>query len=163
MNLKNKISEVLKDYILELTEPLGDLTLTISPENIIKTCEKLKNDPELDFQMLTDLTVVDWLTYPKKSKSPHRFHIIIILLSIKFLWRIYIHVPIDNQVLEIPSLTGLWKNANWLEREAWDMYGVRFKNHPDLKRILLYPEFQGHPLRKDYPVNKRQPLLGPKN
>ena len=84
MNLKDKISEVLKDYILELTEPLGDLTLTISPENIIKACEKLKNDPELDFKMLSDLTVVDWLTYPKKSKSMHRYHVIINLLSIKF-------------------------------------------------------------------------------
>ena len=64
---------------------------------------------------------------------------------------------------EIDSVAGLWPSANWMEREVWDLYGVRFRGHPDLRRILLYEEFEGHPLRKDYPKEKRQPLVGPRN
>lgn len=72
-------------------------------------------------------------------------------------------VPVEEATPEVDSLTSLWPGANWLEREAWDMFGVGFRGHPDLRRILMYEEFDGHPLRKDYPVNKRQPLIGPKN
>ena len=64
---------------------------------------------------------------------------------------------------KVDSITSLWGGANWLEREVWDMFGVEFEGHPDLKRILMYEEFEGHPLRKDYPVKKRQPLIGPVN
>jgi NADH-quinone oxidoreductase subunit C len=72
-------------------------------------------------------------------------------------------VPVAETEAQVDSLTALWPAADWLEREVWDMFGIRFAGHPHLKRILLYAEFQGHPLRKDYPVNKRQPLIGPVN
>jgi NADH-quinone oxidoreductase subunit C len=77
--------------------------------------------------------------------------------------RLRLVVPLDDADGAVDSLTPLWAGANWLEREVWDMFGIRFNGHPDLKRILMYEEFEGHPLRKDYPVNKRQPLIGPVN
>jgi len=77
--------------------------------------------------------------------------------------RLRIKVPIEENGLQVPTLSGFWAGANWFEREVWDMFGIRFTGHPDLKRILMYQEFEGHPLRKDYPVNKRQPLIGPVN
>ena len=85
------------------------------------------------------------------------------LLSLSAKRRLRIKVRVDESNPEIDSMTSLWGSANWLEREVWDMFGIRFTGHPNLKRILMYEEFQGHPLRKDYPVNKRQPLIGPKN
>jgi NADH-quinone oxidoreductase subunit C len=74
-----------------------------------------------------------------------------------------VEVPVDEDDPEVDSLTSLWAGADWLEREVWDMFGIRFRGHPNLKRILMYDEFVGHPLRKDYAVNKRQPLIGPVN
>jgi NADH-quinone oxidoreductase subunit C len=69
-------------------------------------------------------------------------------------------VPVEEAAAEVDSLTSVWPGANWLEREVWDMFGIRFRGHPDLKRILMYEGFEGHPLRKDYPVKRRQPLIG---
>ena len=77
--------------------------------------------------------------------------------------RLRLVVPVAEDDTELDSLTTVWAGADWLEREVWDMFGIRFGGHPDLKRILMYEEFEGHPLRKDYPVNKRQPLIGPLN
>ncbi|MBM2836940.1 MAG: nuoC, partial [candidate division NC10 bacterium] len=81
--------------------------------------------------------------------------------------RLRLEVPVEEvdggADPEVDSVTSLWAGADWLEREVWDMFGIRFRGHPDLKRILMYEEFVGHPLRKDYAVNKRQPLIGPIN
>ena len=77
--------------------------------------------------------------------------------------RLRVKVPLAAADASVPSVTPLWATANWFEREAWDLFGIRFDGHPDLRRILLYESFQGHPLRKDYPIYKRQPLIGPQN
>jgi NADH-quinone oxidoreductase subunit C len=113
----------------------------------------LLSDPDLQMSMFTDLTCVDRL-----PREP-RFDVVVHLYSIekKHRVRLLAGVPVDGPC--IPSLVSLWPGANWFEREAFDMYGVRFEGHPDLRRILMYPEFQGHPLRKDYPKEKRQPLV----
>ena len=75
--------------------------------------------------------------------------------------RLRLKVRVDEDDAHVPTAMTLWPIANWLEREVWDMFGVRFDGHPDLRRLLLYEEFVGHPLRKDYPINRRQPLIGP--
>ncbi len=92
-----------------------------------------------------------------------RFAVVYHFYSVTHKHRLRVVVPLEETDAELDSLTSLWAGANWLEREVWDMFGIRFNGHPDLKRILMYEEFEGHPLRKDYPVNKRQPLIGPQN
>jgi NADH-quinone oxidoreductase subunit C len=85
------------------------------------------------------------------------------LFSLSRKHRLRLEVPVEEADAEVDSVTTLWAGADWLEREVWDMFGIRFRGHQNLKRILMYDEFVGHPLRKDYPVNKRQPLIGPIN
>ena len=105
-----------------------------------------------------DITAVDYL-----SKKTERFEVVYHFYSQKHNDRLRVKIPVSMNDCIAETVTPLWKTANWYEREIWDMYGIKFRNHPDLKRILMYEEFKGHPLRKDYPVNKRQPLIGPLN
>jgi NADH-quinone oxidoreductase subunit C len=95
--------------------------------------------------------------------GPARFVVVYHLFSLPLKHRLRLEVPVEESDAEVESVTPLWAGADWLEREVWDMFGIRFRGHQNLKRILLYEEFVGHPLRKDYPVNKRQPLIGPVN
>ena len=94
---------------------------------------------------------------------PARFVVVYHFFSLPLKHRLRVEVPVEEADAEVDSLTSEWPSADWLEREVWDMFGIRFRGHPNLKRILLYDEFVGHPLRKDYPVNRRQPLIGPVN
>jgi NADH-quinone oxidoreductase subunit C len=128
-----------------------------SPGALRKIMEFLKNDSRLLFNVLLDVTAVDYL-----GREP-RFEVVYHLLSLPRNRRLRIKVRVSGEQPVLDSMVELWESANWLEREVWDMFGIEFAGHPDLKRILLYPEFQGHPLRKDYPIRKRQPLIGPKN
>jgi len=114
----------------------------------------LKEDPQLDFNFLADLTAVDYL-----DKRTPRFEVVYHLYSLSKNHRLRVKIPVAGEDPVVDSLTPLWKGANWLEREVWDMFGIRFRGHPDLRRILLYEQFEGYPLRKDYPVNHRQPLV----
>ena len=92
-----------------------------------------------------------------------RFEVVYHFYSLSKNHRLRLKVPVEEKNPEVDSLTSFWASADWFEREVWDMFGIVFKGHPNLKRILMYKEFVGHPLRKDYPVNKRQPLVGPVN
>jgi NADH-quinone oxidoreductase subunit C len=103
--------------------------------------------------MLVDVTAIDYR--PREG----RFHVVYLLASIARKARLTVKVKLPGENPSVPSIAALWRNANWAEREVYDMFGVRFDGHPDLRRILMYPEFVGHPLRKDYPVEKRQPLI----
>ena len=134
----------------------NQLCIKIKKDILIYVLNTLKEDKDLDFKQLIDICAVD---YPNKED---RFEIVYHLLSLGLNQRIRIKVLVkDGEIL--PSIVSCYSAANWFEREIWDMYGIKFRNHPELKRILLYEEFKGHPLRKDYPVNKRQPLIGPLN
>jgi NADH-quinone oxidoreductase subunit C len=149
--------ETYPDAILDASLPQGDVMAVIRPEFLTKVIDFLKNDPRLMFNVLVDIAAVD---YPKQKP---RFTVVYHLLSLSFNRRLRLKAAVDEGEPGLDSLTPWWGSANWLEREVWDMFGIRFKGHPDLKRILMYEEFQGHPLRKDYPIKKRQPLIGPKN
>ena len=168
----------------------GDETVVLRREFLLEVARFLKEDPALQMNFLMDLTAVDYSTFGKSpspaffassgvavspssqipDKDPWpgppaeaRFAVVYHFYSLKHKHRLRLVVPLNETDLEVDTLTSLWAGANWLEREVWDMFGIRFRGHPDLTRILMYEEFEGHPLRKDYPVNKRQPLIGPVN
>jgi len=168
----------------------GDQTVALRPEFLLEIAQFLKEDPALQMNLLVDVTAVDYSAFGK-SPAPAffassgvavrpstqipdedpwpgppekaRFAVVYHFYSMHHKHRLRLVVPVPESETELTSLTPLWAGADWLEREVWDMYGIRFSGHPNLKRILMYKEFEGYPLRKDYPVNKRQPLIGPVN
>jgi NADH-quinone oxidoreductase subunit C len=152
-----KLKMAFGEGVLETHSLHGDDTAVISPDLIVPVATFLKTDPELDYNFLMDLTAIDGLKLDKKP----RFEVVYHFFSLSRRHRVRIKLPVDETQAEVDSVSGLWAGANWFEREAWDMFGIKFRGHPNLKRILMYEEFQGHPLRKDYPYNKRQPLVGP--
>ena len=155
----DKIKEKFGAAVLDTHSFRGDDTALISRDKIVEAAKFLKEDPELDFNVLIDLTAVDCLNLDR----PHRFEVVYHFYSIAKKHRARLKVPLTEEDPSVDTLTGLWPGANWFEREVWDMFGVKFNGHPNLQRILMYDEFQGHALRKDYPVRKRQPLVGPQN
>lgn len=148
-----RLREDCADAILDTVVSHGDATAIIRPESLPKVIEYLKTDPRLQFNVLIDITAVD---YPERNP---RFDLVYQLLSLPFNRRVCLKTQVGGDEPAVDSLTPLWGSANWLEREVWDMFGIRFNGHPDLKRILMYEGFEGHPLRKDYPINKRQPRI----
>jgi len=156
------MKEAFAPMIIETHSFRGDDTIVIKKEALFEVAKYLKETPELDYNFLMDLTVVDYLKY-KDSTKKHRFEVVYHFYSLEHNHRVRIKVPVEEEDPTVDSLVPIWSIANWLEREAWDMFGIRFNNHPNLRRILMYEEFQGHPLRKDYPLRKRQPLIGPVN
>jgi NADH-quinone oxidoreductase subunit C len=152
-----RLLDLHRDAVRDTHARLGDDTALVDAERIFEVLRSLRDDPELDFDMLVDLTAVDYL-----GEQP-RFEIVYHLLSLRRNRRLRIKARVPESAPEIRSAVELWPSANWMEREVWDLYGVRFRGHPDLRRLLLYEEFEGHPLRKDYPKERRQPLVGPRN
>lgn len=147
--------------VLETHTHRGDATAVVAREALLDVLRYCRDEPGLAFEMLMDLTAVDYSRYPGREDGP-RFEVVYHLYSLTHNHRVRIKVPVGEDDPVVPSATGLWPIANWMEREVWDMFGVRFAGHPDLRRLLLYESFVGHPLRKDYPINRRQPLIGPR-
>ena len=152
-----RLLEALPDAVLETHARLGDATARVDASRITEVASLLRDDPELAFEMLTDLTCVDYL-----GEEP-RFEVVYHFYSVAKNHRVRVKARVSEASARIDSLAPLYASANWMEREVWDLYGVHFSGHPDLRRILLYDEFEGHPLRKDYAKEKRQPLVGPEN
>jgi len=157
--LHEKIKEKFSQAVTGIHTEHGDETVVVAKEAFLEIALFLKNDPVFKMNMLVDVTAVDRL--PLKIKP--RFEAVYHFLSLELNHRLRVKVPVDEKEASMPTLTGLWASADWMEREVWDMFGIRFVGHPNLKRILMYEEFTGHPLRKDYPYSRRQPLIGPKN
>jgi len=139
----------------------GDHTAVVERAAIVDVLRLCRDEPDLAFDMLSDLTAVDFLKFPGREDGP-RFEVVYHLYSLRHNHRVRLKVRVDEDDAMVPTAVDVWPIANWLEREVWDMFGVRFEGHPDLRRLLMYEEFVGHPLRKDYPINRRQPLIGPK-
>jgi NADH-quinone oxidoreductase subunit C len=148
------IKQKLGEKILETLQFLSDDIVILSREELSASFRLLKDDTQLRLNFLSDITAVDYW----KKKEP-RFEIVYHLYSLPRRHRLRVRVPVPESDPVVESLTPLWQGANFLEREIWDLFGIRFTDHPDLRRILLYDEFQGHPLRKDYPVNLWQPRV----
>ncbi|HTO12800.1 MAG TPA: NADH-quinone oxidoreductase subunit C [Candidatus Binatia bacterium] len=142
-------------------EHRGDATVVVERAALLDALRFCRDEPGLDFDVLMDLTAVDYSRYPGREDGP-RFEVVYHLYSIARNHRVRVKTRVDEDDAAVPTAVDLWPIANWFEREVWDMFGVRFTGHPDLRRLLLYEEFVGHPLRKDYPINRRQPLIGPK-
>jgi len=170
----------------------GDETVVIKREGVLEVLRYLRDDPAMAFNFLMDLSCVDYLTFGKRLQSAptlatpsplpyfmrpkpsaeqwerhggaeRRFEVVYHLYSLAHNHRLRVKIPLTEENPVVDSVAGLWRSADWFEREVWDMFGVTFTGHPNLKRILMYEPFEGHPLRKDYPVNRRQPLIGPVN
>jgi NADH-quinone oxidoreductase subunit C len=139
----------------------GDATIVVERSALLEALAFCRDEVGLAFDVLMDLTAVDYSRYPGREDGP-RFEVVYHLYSISHNHRVRVKVRVDEDDAVVPSAVELWAIANWFEREVWDMFGVRFAGHPDLRRLLMYEEFVGHPLRKDYPINRRQPLIGPK-
>ena len=146
--------------VVETHEHRGDATLVVDRATLLEGLRFCRDETDLAFGVLMDLTAVDYSHYPGREDGP-RFEVVYHLYSITHNHRVRLKVKVDEDDAVVPTASQLWPIANWFEREVWDMFGVRFSGHPDLRRLLLYEEFVGHPLRKDYPINRRQPLIGP--
>ncbi len=138
--------------ILEVAEFRGELTIIVRKEDIVPTCQFLRDDPELSFNFLSDLCGIDWL-----ERKP-RFDVVYNLYSIQKNHRVRLKVQVEDGET-IPSVTSVWGTANWHEREVFDMFGIRFEGHPDLRRILMPEDWEGHPLRKDFPLTKEEVMF----
>ena len=136
-----------------LLPPHGDqLCLRVAPEKLVEVMTFLKHNERCRFEQVCDITCIDYLNFPNAAD---RYGVIYSLLSLSLGHRLWIKCFANDPNPEVPSVTPIWAGANWLEREVWDMFGVKFIGHPDLRRILTWEGFGSFPLRKDYPLRGR--------
>jgi len=149
-DLVNKIRKKLPEAILGTANFRGETTLQIRPEDILPVCRFLRDEPALAFDFLVDLCGVDRL--PREPRFEAVYH----LRSLKTRELLRLKVSLPGSSPRVSSVFSVWKAADWMEREAFDMFGIVFEGHPDLRRILLTPEWEGYPLRKDYPLRGKE-------
>jgi NADH/F420H2 dehydrogenase subunit C len=145
------------DQVLDVNDFRGDLTISVRPDKVTQICGALKEDPSTRFDLLSTITGLDYQGYPEKTRD-ERFNVVYHMYSIDHGHRVRLKVPLPESAPEVDSVSSVWKTANWWERETFDMFGIRFRNHPDLRRILCHEEFQGTPLRKDHEPGARTVL-----
>jgi NADH-quinone oxidoreductase subunit C len=146
-----KIRERYPDAIEEVYEFRGDTWLYIRPDYLLRVCALLRDDPDLNYLYISDVMGIDWLPHWQAGKKPKRFEVVYNLYSPVSFQRIFLKVRV-NEGERVPSVTPIWEGANYPEREVYDLFGIPFEGHPNLKRILMPDDWVGHPLRKDYPL-----------
>lgn len=149
----DRLNTQFGERILEMSDAFGEHEVSVAVKDWVEVAQFLKDDEALQMDHFIDLTAVD---YPERESA--RFDVTLMTRSSVNAQRIRMRTHVKEGE-EPGTLSGIWEGANWAEREVWDMFGIKFKDHPDLRRILLYEEFVGHPLRKDYPIDKAQPLV----
>jgi NADH-quinone oxidoreductase subunit C len=152
--LKANLEAAFGDRLKSITETLGQLTIVVGPDDYLAVAKQLRDDPTLHFAQLMDLCGMDYSTFGDGAYAGPRFAAVLHLLSISNNWRVRLRIfaPDDDMPL-VPSVVDIWSGANWYEREAFDLFGIVFEGHPDLRRILTDYGFIGHPFRKDFPVS----------
>jgi NADH-quinone oxidoreductase subunit C len=173
------LREKFPDAVVSSLTHKGDDVVTVKREKLVEVMTFLRNDPATDLKLLRQIAGVDLLTYKsemtgggsiasieatpyavqKKPQVEPRYYVSYNLYSIAQKKSLRVRVELRSDDVKVPTITGLYRTADWWERYVYDMFGVEFEGHPNLQRLLLYPEFVGHPLRKDYPVRKRQLLV----
>ena len=143
------VEELEKEFGEKATEYRGDASLVLPAEKIVAACQKMQ---ALGFELLSTLSAVDY--WPQEQP---RFHVIYEFTSVSKSLRLEIRVPVPGIDPTVPTVSHIYRNANWRERELWDMFGIKAEGHPDLRRILMPADWEGHPLRKDYPLGYEEP------
>ncbi|UJP03513.1 MAG: NADH-quinone oxidoreductase subunit C [Nitrosomonas sp.] len=157
-NLAAALKDVLGDKLVGLQTHFGEITIIVRAEDIITACTNLRDNSQLRFDTLIDLCGIDYSTYGDELSAKHglrnkRFAVIYHLLSVEKNYRLRVRVLAENNEFPVvDSVTEIWPTANWFEREAFDLYGIVFTGHPDLRRILTDYGFIGNPFRKDFPI-----------
>jgi NADH-quinone oxidoreductase subunit C len=147
-----KLKGKFPQSVLDTSESRGELSVVVKREDIVSLCNYLRDDAELCFDFLSDLTAVDRL-----GRRP-RFDVVYHLYSLEKNHRVRLKVGVDEDE-SVPSVTSVWGNANWFEREVFDLFGIKFTDHPDLRRILMPDDWEGHPLRKDFPLTREEVMF----
>jgi len=148
-NLQPIVEQLEKEFGVTASEYRGDASLVLPAEKIVAACQRMQG---LGFEMLSALSAVDY--WPEEQP---RFHVIYEFTSVSKALRLEIRVPVPGINPSVPTVSAIYRNANWRERELWDMFGIKAEGHPDLRRILMPADWEGHPLRKDYPLGYEEP------
>ncbi len=150
MDLKELVSTKLREKFpeveFEFSDYRGQLAVTFNKKFIVNVSTFLRDDEELQFKLCEDVTAIDW------ARRKNRYTVVYHIMSLKLNSRIRLKADIDESELSVDSVAPVWKTADWHERETYDMYGIKFNNHPDMRRMYLPEEFEYHPLRKDFPL-----------
>jgi NADH-quinone oxidoreductase subunit C len=156
-NAAARAREKFGDAITNTIESLGEITLEVKPDRLVELCQFLRDNDDCQFEMLMDLCGVDYLDYRKeaggKTHDGPRFAVAYHLLSIRHNIRLRLRAYVEGDMPIIDSIVSVWDSANWYEREAFDLFGIIFDGHPDLRRLLTDYGFVGHPFRKDFPIS----------
>ncbi len=141
-----KVKENLGEENIEFIDAIGDLSIVVKNDKLIELCRLLKDNSELEFLMCKDVTAIDWATRKKRFSTVYHVY------SFKLNFNLRVKANLDEEPYKIESVSSIWESANWYERETFDMYGIEFINHPDLRRMYMPEGFEYYPLRKDFPV-----------